>query len=401
MSKIVLVFEQQPIYLEGAWKINELPDECIVEYWTFLGWRDKTFNADYSKQKENIVSICSYEDLLENIKRISEDKSVVVFYPYHNYDDISFISRRLLKKYNIEFCNITEDAAMSQGKSFGGCKALFLGCKKVLQIFLYIIFMILTCKDRRIFKRLQLYIFRFWGPLKYKAKYNFVTSNRAFQFFPNTLEYFSSRNILLHTLDYDSFIHNNDERIFSQPYVVFIDQGLINMKWVNNSRKAKQIVNPDRYLNAMLDLFLQVEKDGYKIVIAAHPKSKYKDNFFGERPIVYGKTATLIRDSEFVIFHFSTCLSMIALYKKPFLQVGYAELLQNSSIRRAYQSTCKYFGTNYIDPEECQQLAEWHRYMFSAIDKYEKFLSEFVIADNSMKKKYRLIDAVVKIITSK
>lgn len=52
MSKIVLVFEQQPIYLEGAWKINELPDECIVEYWTFLGWRDKTYNADYSKQKK-------------------------------------------------------------------------------------------------------------------------------------------------------------------------------------------------------------------------------------------------------------------------------------------------------------------------------------------------------------
>ncbi|MEO8033631.1 MAG: hypothetical protein ABI837_04315, partial [Acidobacteriota bacterium] len=69
----------------------------------------------------------------------------------------------------------------------------------------------------------------------------------------------------------------------------------------------------------MLD---RVEAEGgVRVVIAAHPRADYADrsHIFGDREIVRGETAALVRDADLVLAHCSTAVNFAALERKPVL----------------------------------------------------------------------------------
>lgn len=68
-------------------------------------------------------------------------------------------------------------------------------------------------------------------------------------------------------------------------------------------------------------------------MIAAHPRSDYpgKPDCFEGRSIIQGKTASLIRDSSFVIAHSSTAINFAVLYQKPVLFITTDELQKKVS----------------------------------------------------------------------
>ena len=58
-----------------------------------------------------------------------------------------------------------------------------------------------------------------------------------------------------------------------------------------------------------------------RIIIAAHPRSQYNESRkdFGDRPVIRGRTAELVRDSGFVLAHMSTSINLAVLFRRPIL----------------------------------------------------------------------------------
>ena len=74
------------------------------------------------------------------------------------------------------------------------------------------------------------------------------------------------------------------------------------------------------FYQRMCVFFDSVEKTtGLKIIIALHPSSNYTPATFGNRCMLMGKTAELIRDSEAVLAHCSNAINFAVLWNKPLL----------------------------------------------------------------------------------
>lgn len=81
-------------------------------------------------------------------------------------------------------------------------------------------------------------------------------------------------------------------------------------------------VTARKYYESLCNFFSYIESSlNLDIVIAAHPRSHYneKDNFFKGRKVIRGRTAELVRQSEFVILHHSIAINFAVLFRKPLI----------------------------------------------------------------------------------
>ncbi len=106
------------------------------------------------------------------------------------------------------------------------------------------------------------------------------------------------------------------------------------------------------YFEAMNFFFNFVEETtGFKVVIAAHPRSNYESTpgVFGERAVIKGKTVELVAKSKMVIAHMSTSLSYAVLFKKPVLLVNIPGLQANSQLNLMVKTMGAAIGSEPID----------------------------------------------------
>lgn len=125
------------------------------------------------------------------------------------------------------------------------------------------------------------------------------------------------RVISLNHHDFDIFQENNlsehtTER--QEPYAVFLDVMLPYHP--DFKRLGSDILRADVYYHKLNRFFDKVEKGtGLQVLIAAHPKSAYKDEFNG-RKVIKGKTSKLVADSTLVLTHHSVSMYYAVLYRK-------------------------------------------------------------------------------------
>jgi hypothetical protein len=133
----------------------------------------------------------------------------------------------------------------------------------------------------------------------------------------------NTKIIWAHTLDYDLYLEDllkpsiNEYKI--KKYAVFID-GYWPFYPDYVRMNVKPPVSPENYFPLLCDFFSDIEREtGCEIIIAAHPRSNYEEHpdYFEGRKTIRGKTRDLIRDSEFVLMHYSTSLNFAVLYEKP------------------------------------------------------------------------------------
>jgi len=128
-----------------------------------------------------------------------------------------------------------------------------------------------------------------------------------------------------HTLDYDLYLEDlikpSSNKLKGTKYSVFID-GYWPFTHDYIYIGVKNPIDPESYYSSLRIFFSRVEKEtGFEVVIAAHPKSMYEkhQDYFGGRLIIRGRTRDLIRDSSFVLMHYSTSVNFAILYNKPVL----------------------------------------------------------------------------------
>ena len=134
-----------------------------------------------------------------------------------------------------------------------------------------------------------------------------------------------SKVLWLHSLDYDHYLLKKDSPESADPAMgVFVDQYLPFHPDVTYIEGNLAKTTPEEYYPILCNFFdFLEEKFSVRIVIAAHPRSKYEEHpdVFGQRNIIRGKTAELIRQSGFVLLHNSIAIDYAILFKKPVIFV--------------------------------------------------------------------------------
>ena len=170
-------------------------------------------------------------------------------------------------------------------------------------------------------------------------------------------------------------------------YAVFIDEYLpFAHDYVYMGLKSP--VTPEGYYSLLCKFFSRVEKEtGFEVVIAAHPSSmyeKYPDYFEGRR-VIRGKTNSLIRDSEFVLMHFSTSISFVVLYNKPVLFFVTKDI-EKSKIDIGYvQAFSLELNKGYISIDESYNI-NWDKELTIDKEAYANYKEKYIKREGTEEK---------------
>lgn len=140
--------------------------------------------------------------------------------------------------------------------------------------------------------------------------------------------------ILAHSFDYEKFRRVNAEGpVSGEPgWALYIDENLPSHE--DNGELGYEIpVTFERFSISIKRFFDEFEQEsGLRIRIAAYPASRsdeYYKKLFGDRDVVFGQTAELIKGAAVVFAHASTAISFAVLWRRPLVFLV-SEELRNS-----------------------------------------------------------------------
>ena len=185
-----------------------------------------------------------------------------------------------------------------------------------------------------------------------------------------------------HSSNYEECLINNNPNRFNYKYAVFVDQFL---PFHTDNLDAGIKIEPSIYYER-LNAFFDYVEDRYnlKIVVAAHPRSNYEDydDCFKGRAVIKNDTCTLIKYSEFVIYHFSNSLGYLAIYKKPVIVISTEEVYYHFG--ESIDSVCDCLGVKRVDIDHISEVDSIN--LDECIKNIPSIYEEYI--RNYMKKEY-------------
>lgn len=207
--------------------------------------------------------------------------------------------------------------------------------------------------------------------------------------------YEQSRRVIVHNKDFDEYIMKKNDRKYMERYIVYIDEDLINAEDFRKSNAEKIYPDSKLFYKNINRLFEQLEKYyNCKVVIAAHPKSEYRGNEYGNREIIYYKTNELVRDAFLVLAHASCANNFVILYRKNYI------FLVDKYIK-------KHFVWNYLFVPQIKELhactydfgkgGEPWNYVNYPNKNYDKYYKKYINeTENESKLFYQIVDEKIK-----
>lgn len=134
-----------------------------------------------------------------------------------------------------------------------------------------------------------------------------------------------------HSFDYERYRRVNAEFVASgeSAWALYIDENLPSHE--DNGELGYEIpVTFERFSISLKRFFDQFEQaSGMRVRIAAYPASRseeYYRELFGDREVVFGQTAELIKGAAVVFAHASTAISFAVLWRRPLVFLSSEEL---------------------------------------------------------------------------
>jgi hypothetical protein len=256
----------------------------------------------------------------------ADNQEVTLYIPYFIYEFKVINAYRILTKYNCKLAffgrgvlpspNIQQtyfQIARRKFNSLGDPKFIWKGISRLYTNYL---------KKKGHIKKFDI-IFN-------AGNFGYYTCGTSFELFHAQIVPFNSR-------DYSRFLRSIDQQEVpvSGRYAVFLDEYLPYHPDVE--MMGMKTVEAVSYYNSLNRFFETIEvRYNITVVIAAHPKSDYKENPYEGRMLIKDKTENLIKNSEFVIDHFSTAISYAILNYKPLL------LIYTNSIKEVFLDLVEY-----------------------------------------------------------
>jgi len=194
-----------------------------------------------------------------------------------------------------------------------------------------------------------------------------------------------------HSFDYDVYLNElqRPSEAPAAPTAVFLDE------CIPNHPDYAQIGIPapcrdEEYYPPLGRFFDWVEKNhGLKVVIAAHPRSDYGESRpFGNRPVVKGKTAELVRTCQCVMSHASTSVNFAVLFNKPLVFLTLSALENVPREKNRIHSMAGWFkkAPLLIDAIAAITEKDWRSSL--ALDRaaYERYRETFIKSAGSPEK---------------
>lgn len=132
--------------------------------------------------------------------------------------------------------------------------------------------------------------------------------------------YGAKKKIPAHSFDYETYRDlRGGGRSHRPEYLVYLDETIAGHE-DNKELGLAEPATPERFYPALNKFFDTVEaRFGLRVVVAGYPSTKAVElrQYFGGRDVVFGETATLIRDAKLVLAHASTAISYAVLWRKP------------------------------------------------------------------------------------
>jgi len=262
-----------------------------VEYWTLYPYYHPKIQYPDELSSTNYFLLKSLDDMETRLSDIDPKNALVIV------ESCSYIYRacfRLLAQYNIVTTRIYPFSGISNLKmNLKGKIRRVLSSNPIPKGIDFL-------KEKVLYKL-------------YKKKYGI----------PDKMIVFSSsqpRTGVINHPDYNNYlkIKNDKDQIVEEKYIVFIDIYFpLHPDFIIYKNK-KIDKDPSTYRQSLNKFFDYVE-NRYKmpVIIAAHPKSLYKGDEFGNRKIIVYQTCKLVKNSELVITHLSTSTAFAILFNRP------------------------------------------------------------------------------------
>lgn len=142
----------------------------------------------------------------------------------------------------------------------------------------------------------------------------------------------------------------------------------------------KPAIAEDYYasMNRFFDFVEEVT--GCKVIIAAHPRSRYETmpDVFKGRPVIKGKTVELVAKSKLVVMHMSTSLSYAVLFNKPVIPIKIPGMPEKGQLNLMVETMAAAIGSKPIDLNKDELAASLlrrecnHERYFEYINRYVK-----------------------------
>lgn len=121
--------------------------------------------------------------------------------------------------------------------------------------------------------------------------------------------------------EFNNCLQYSTDSLVNYNYIVFLDTMLVNHP-DGQRLGVKETIDADVYYREVRSFFDRLETEfGFRVLVAAHPKSNYF-NEFGDRDIIKNKTGLLVKHSEFVVTHGSLSIDFALLFKKPIVYLS-------------------------------------------------------------------------------
>ena len=201
-------------------------------------------------------------------------------------------------------------------------------------------------------------------------------------------ELVKAKKININAVDYDQFmiVKESGIRLFNAPYCVFLDEYLPHHPDFEILKIPK--LDANAYYDSLNTFFGKIEQElGIKVIIAAHPTSDYENyKAYRRRLVLKYKTAELVKDSEFVMAHTSTSISLAVLFQKPLLFLYSNEIMKTYAHTRYphilfFASILNARAVNINNSKTIKDLP-FHNY---DADQYEKYKYKYLTSPESEK----------------
>ena len=193
--------------------------------------------------------------------------------------------------------------------------------------------------------------------LKIIKPYNFVfcTGQEAKNTYSDV-----SKIVNVNYFDYDAYFIKKKETnmsVIDSKYCVFLDDNLIQS--IDFKILEIKTITPKSYYESLNRFFSLIEKKfNLKVLIAAHPKSNYKNSEFIERQCYKNMTNELVKNCEFVLTHYSSAISFAVCYKKTIFFIYNDEMKKLNYIYSNINNISKYLDSKMYNIDDINAVNE-------------------------------------------
>lgn len=298
-----------------------------VEFWSMLdafGY-SKSLKYNYKEKREFVYYIKNGLDLKKRMRELDVSNTFVFVEFWFHYDTL-FV-HELLKKYKINWGRLEYYHNPVANFYTAHRKAATIPNRKKINNILS------KCTNT---KYLKYQLLKRLATNKFKelntSKVSFLTGNNRDNLHPSehyiSIDYFDIEK-------YKTTI--KQPTLLNYPYIVFADIYLGKHPDLQINNK-KAYMDNDLYYQKLKTFFTKLEESlRMPVVIAAHPKASY-NNEFGDRLHYTNQSANLIINSKMVLMHSSLSISFALLSNKNIIQFYTNDFFTSDQLSKAYET---------------------------------------------------------------